>query len=157
MYLVLFSENIFIYPWHGCKAKKKKNQLSRSNVVNCTAGMPTPWLCLVVQWSVHWAPSRTTWVLVLARARCCALGTCRKKMQALLLGLAKSQYYTQDMAARPKKQESVVQKQQWLAFPPAACGRSGAFFNPLTPKIWFLILPSSCYKFPHQLVMRIWC
>ena len=35
-----------------------------------------------------------------------------KKMQAPLLGLAKSIYYTHDMAARPKKQESVVQKQQ---------------------------------------------
>ena len=26
IYLVLFSENIFIYPWHGCKAKKKKKE-----------------------------------------------------------------------------------------------------------------------------------
>ena len=63
------------------------------------------------------------------------LGHAGKKMQALLFGLAKSLYYTHDMAARPKKQKSVVQKQQWLTFPPAACGRSGAFFNPLTPKI----------------------
>ena len=38
-------------------------------MVNCTMGTPTPWLCSVVQWSVHWAPSRTTQVLVLARAR----------------------------------------------------------------------------------------
>ena len=35
--------------------------------------------CLVVQWSVHWAPSRTTRVLVLAGARRCALETCGKK------------------------------------------------------------------------------
>ena len=61
-------------------------------VVNCTAGTPTPQLCSVVQWSVHWAPSRTTWVLVLAGARRCALETCRKKMRAPLLGLAKSIY-----------------------------------------------------------------
>ena len=47
----------------------------------------------VVQWSVHWAPSRTTWVLVLARTRHCALVTCGKKMRAPLLGSAKSIYY----------------------------------------------------------------
>ena len=29
--------------------------------------------------------------------------------------------------------------------------------NPLTPKIWLLILPSSCYTFPCKLVMGIWC
>ena len=61
-------------------------------VVNCAAGTPTPRLCSVVQWSVHWAPSRTTWVLVLAGARRCALETCGKKMQASLSGLAKSIY-----------------------------------------------------------------
>ena len=38
-------------------------------MVNCTAGTPTPRLCSVVQWSVHQAPSWTTQVLVLARAR----------------------------------------------------------------------------------------
>ena len=55
-------------------------------VANCTAGTPTPRLCPVVQWAVHWAPSRTTRVLVLA-------GTRRwKKMRAPLLGLAKSTY-----------------------------------------------------------------
>ena len=48
-------------------------------VVNCTAGMPAPWLCRVVQWSLHWAPSQTTQVLVLARARHCALEICRGK------------------------------------------------------------------------------
>ena len=47
--------------------------------VNCAAGTPTPRLCSVVQWSVHWAPSRTTRVLVLAGARRCALETCGKK------------------------------------------------------------------------------
>ena len=52
-----------------------------------------PWLCAVVQWSVHWAPSRTTWVLVLAGARRFALEMCGKKMRALLLGLVKSIYY----------------------------------------------------------------
>ena len=63
-------------------------------MVNCTAGMSIPWLCPVVQWSVYWAPNRMTWVLVLARAQHCALETCgEKKMQALLLGLAKSIYY----------------------------------------------------------------
>ena len=29
--------------------------------------------------------------------------------------------------------------------------------NPFTPMIWLLILPSSCYIFPHKLVTRIWC
>ena len=61
-------------------------------VVNCTAGTPTPRLCPVVQWSVHWAPSRTTRVLVLVGARRSALETCGKKMRAPLLGLAKSLY-----------------------------------------------------------------
>ena len=28
--------------------------------------------------------------------------------------------------------------------------------NPLTPKIRFLILPFGCYKFPCNLVIRIW-
>ena len=54
-----------------------------------------PQLFPVVQWSVHWAPSQTTRLLVLARARCCALKTHGKnKMQAPLLGLAKSLYYS---------------------------------------------------------------
>ena len=51
-------------------------------------------LCSVVRWSVHWAPSQTTQVLVLAGARRCALEMCRKKkMQTVLLGLAKPIYY----------------------------------------------------------------
>ena len=29
--------------------------------------------------------------------------------------------------------------------------------NPLTPKIWLLILPSICFIFTSNLVMRIWC
>ena len=29
--------------------------------------------------------------------------------------------------------------------------------NPLNPKIWLSILPSSYYTFPCKLVMRIWC
>ena len=62
-------------------------------MVNCTAGKPTPQLCSVVWWSVHWAPSQTTWFLVLARARHCVLETCgKKKMRALLSGLGKSVY-----------------------------------------------------------------
>ena len=58
-------------------------------VVNSTAGTPTPRLCSVVQWSVHWAPSRTTRVLVLAGARRCAFETCEKKnaSSAFRLGL----------------------------------------------------------------------
>ena len=40
-------------------------------------GTPMPWLCPVVQWSVHWAPRQTTRVLVLARARRCASSTLR--------------------------------------------------------------------------------
>ena len=58
-------------------------------VVNSTAGSPTPRLCSVVQWSRHWAPSRTTRVLVLAGARRCALKSCGKKnaSSALRLGL----------------------------------------------------------------------
>ena len=48
-------------------------------VVNYAAGKPTPRRCSVVQWSVHWAPSRTTRVLVLAGARRCTLETCGEK------------------------------------------------------------------------------
>ena len=58
-------------------------------VVNCTAGTPTPRLCSVVQWSVHWAPSRTTQVLVLAGARRCALETCGKKNSSSAFRLGK--------------------------------------------------------------------
>ena len=70
----------------GCTTVRPYKVLLLTCVVNCTAGTPTPRLCSVVQWSVHWAPSRTTRVLVLAGARRCALETC-------LLGLAKSIYY----------------------------------------------------------------
>ena len=57
-------------------------------VVNCAAGTLTLRFCSVLQWSVHWDPSRTTRVLVLAGARRCARG---KKCK--LLGLAKSIHY----------------------------------------------------------------
>ena len=36
------------------------NVLLATCVANCTTGTPTPRLCPVVQWSVHWAPCRTT-------------------------------------------------------------------------------------------------
>ena len=73
----------------GCTTVRPYMVLLLTCVVNCTAGTPTPRLCPVVQWSVHWAPSRTTRVLVLARARRCALETCGKnKIRAPLLGLA---------------------------------------------------------------------
>ena len=39
-------------------------------------------LCSVVRWSVHWAPSQTTQVLVLAGVRCCAFEMYRKKKNA---------------------------------------------------------------------------
>ena len=48
-------------------------------VFNCTAGTLAPRLCPVVQWSVHWALSRTTRVLILAGVTRCALETCGKK------------------------------------------------------------------------------
>ena len=51
-------------------------------VVKCTT--PMPWLYPVVQWSVHW-PGQGTVPLRHAG---------KKKMQALLLGLAKSTYYS---------------------------------------------------------------
>ena len=50
-----------------------------NNYVNYTMGTPMPWLYPVVQWSVHWALSWMTWVLVLAGARLCALETSRGK------------------------------------------------------------------------------
>ena len=62
----------------------------------------------VVQWSVHWAPSRTTRVLDLAGARRCALETCGKnKMRAPLLGLAKPIYYSNQSSQvlRPSHRE----------------------------------------------------
>ena len=65
-----------------------RGQLYRGHA-NATALFTT-----LVQWSVHWVPSRTTQVLVLAGARRCAFETCgQKKMRAPLLGLAKSIYY----------------------------------------------------------------
>ena len=29
--------------------------------------------------------------------------------------------------------------------------------NQITPRMWFLILPCSCYIFPSKLITRIWC
>ena len=54
-----------------------------NNYVNYTMGTPMPWLYPVVQWSVHWALSWMTWVLVLAGARLCALETSREKNKKL--------------------------------------------------------------------------
>ena len=34
---------------------------------------------------------------------------------------------------------------------------SRMLLNPFTPKIWLLILPSSCHTFPCKLVLRTWC
>ena len=51
-------------------------------LVNCDRGDANTRLCSVVQWSVHWAPSQTTQVLVLAGARRCVLETCGKKKNA---------------------------------------------------------------------------
>ena len=62
-------------------------------MVNRTLGTPMPRLCPVVQWSVHWAPSQMTRVLVLAGAMHVLLRRAGKKIQAPLLGLAKSIYY----------------------------------------------------------------
>ena len=77
-------------------------------VVKCTAGTPTPRLCPVVQWLVHWAPSRTTRVPVLAGARRCALETCGKKMRAPPLGLAKSIHYFTSLRKKPRVEEQVI-------------------------------------------------
>ena len=77
-------------------------------VVNCTAGTPTPRLCPVVQWLVHWAPSRTTRVPVLAGARRGALETCGKKMRAPPLGLAKSIHYFTSLRKKPRVEEQVI-------------------------------------------------
>ena len=71
-------KNLDVRPYDRATARPYK-VLLLTCVVNCTAGTPTPRLCPVVQWSVHWAPSRTTRVLVLAGARRCALETCGKK------------------------------------------------------------------------------
>ena len=85
------SQKIWMY---NCTTVWLYKVLLLTCVVNCTVGTPMPRLCPVVQWSVHWAPSQMTWVLVLALGKCCSLETCGKKeMQAPLLGLAKSIYY----------------------------------------------------------------
>ena len=70
------AEKIWMY---DRKTVRPHKVLLLTCVVNCTAGTPTPRLCPVVQWSMHWAPSRTTRVLVLVGARRSALETCGKK------------------------------------------------------------------------------
>ena len=86
-------KNLDVQPYDGTTVRPYKGLLL-TYMVKCTVGTPMPWLCSVVQWSVHWALRWTTWVLVLEGARCCALKTCRKKkMRAPLLGLAKFIYY----------------------------------------------------------------
>ena len=64
---------------YDCTTIRLYKVLLLTCMVNCTVGTPMPWLCPVVQWSVHWAPSRTTWVVVLAGARRFALEMCGKK------------------------------------------------------------------------------
>ena len=76
----MFSQNLSISAAFTAILKMKLPQwkaigVCTPPVVNCTAGYGYGY----VQWSVHWAPSQTTWVLVLAGARHCALKTCGKK------------------------------------------------------------------------------
>ena len=71
-------KNLVVRPYDRTTVRPYK-VLLLTCVVNCTAGTPMPRLCPVVQWSVHWALSRMTWVLVLAGARHCALETCGGK------------------------------------------------------------------------------
>ena len=77
----------------GCMTLRPYKVLLLTCVVNRTLGTPIPRLCPVVQWSVHWALSRMTWILVLAGAMHVPLRRAGKKMRAPLLGLAKSIYY----------------------------------------------------------------
>ena len=86
-------KNLDVRPY-DCTTVQLYKVLLLTCVVNCTTGILTPRLCSIVQWSVHWALSRMTQVLVMAGARCCALETCgKKKLQAPLLGLVKSICY----------------------------------------------------------------
>ena len=80
--------------------QNSSNPLSQKNLdvwpYNCTTAQGAtfnmrgvlchgPQLCSVVQWLVHWTPKWTTWVLVLAGARHCALETCGGKKCKLRL------------------------------------------------------------------------
>ena len=47
----------------------------------------------------------------------------------------------------------LLRKKNFFNHPP----RVSHDLNPLTPKIWWSILPSGCYTLPCKLVMRIWC
>ena len=113
-------------------------------MVNCTAGTPTLRLCSVVLWSVHWAPSWTTQVLVLARARCCALETCgEKKMRALLLGLAKSIYYL------AREREEWI----WILLKLELFQASFLF----SAGISSLVIPFPSGHGDHDLCILVWC
>ena len=60
----------------GCMTLRPYKVLLLTCMVNRTLGTPTPRLCPVVQWSVHWAPrqgSSPGW------SNACALETCGKK------------------------------------------------------------------------------
>ena len=134
--------------------------------------------CPVVQWSVHWALSWMTWVLVLAGARRCALEMCGKKiMWAPLLGLAKSIYYW--CLLKIYIQESHIQSEsshllhsynnsyknsynKWLfflvsllqqcVFNKLYCNQRFRLLNPLTSKNdWHLISP---YHIPLNQTLR---
>ena len=48
-------------------------------------------------------------------------------------------------------------KSDWHLLSPYNMKNMHTVVNPLTPKIWLLILPSGCYTFPCKLVMRTWC
>ena len=89
------SQKNLVVRLYDCTTVQLYKVLLLTCVINYTTGTPMPRLYPVVQWSVHWAPSWTTRVLVLAGARLCALETSRekKKLRTPLLGLAKSIYY----------------------------------------------------------------
>ena len=73
------SQKNLVVRLYDCTTVQLYKVLLLTCVVNYTTGTPMPRLCPVVQWSVHWAPSWTTRVLVLAGARLCALETSREK------------------------------------------------------------------------------
>ena len=83
-------KNLDLWPYDRTTVRPYK-VLLLACMVKC---MPTPQLCSVVQWSVHWALSWMTWVLVLAGAWHCALETCRKKNASSTFSLAKSIYHS---------------------------------------------------------------
>ena len=48
-------------------------------------------------------------------------------------------------------------KSDWHLLSPYNMKNMHTAVNPLTPKIWLLILPSGCYTFSCKLVSRTWC